>query len=338
MYDKNEILRLLRAQKSVSDIMALVKCSRATVFRVKASIGLPTVPRKPGSGRKRSVRTPALIQSIKMKVTRNPVRSMRKMAKQANVSEATVRRVVKYDLKGKSRARVKRHLITDRIKAARVERSKKLLSELKKRSVVILFTDEKLFTVDSVSNSRTNRYISSKKASDVPENIKFTFRTKHPAGVMVFGLVASDGKTMDPVFIQEGLKVNTHVYLGILKNHVLPWITSTYGKDANIVFQQDGAPAHTSKKTQMWLKDNMPQFWSKEMWPPSSPDLNPLDFSVWANIEARVCEHPHSNLNSLRTSITKHWREISSDYIVKVCKSFRRRLEAVINANGGHIE
>lgn len=338
MHNKEAILKLLRAQKSIPEIMALENCSRATVFRVKAAIGLPSAPRKSGSGRKRTVRTPALIQSIKKKVTRNPVRSMRKMAKEANVSEKTVRRVIKYDLKAKSRARVKRHLITDRIKEARLDRCKKLRSELKKRPAVILFTDEKLFTVDSVSNSRTNRYISPKKASDVPDNIRFTFRTKHPAGVMVFGLVASDGRKMDPVFIKEGLKVNTDVYLEILKDHVLPWITSTYDEETNVVFQQDGAPAHTSKKTQNWLSENMPRFWSKTMWPPSSPDLNPLDFSVWANIEARACQHPHQNVESLRASIAKHWREMSSHYIIKVCKSFRRRLEAVIAANGGHIE
>ena len=44
------------------------------------------------------------------------------------------------------------------------------------------------------------------------------------------------------------------------------------------VFQQDGAPAHTSKVTQAWLSQNLPNFWRKEVWPPRSPDCNPLDY------------------------------------------------------------
>ena len=48
----------------------------------------------------------------------------------------------------------------------------------------------------------------------------------------------------------------------------------------NFTFQQDSAPSHTSRKTQAWCRANFPNFWSKEMWPPVSPDLNPLDFNI----------------------------------------------------------
>ena len=41
-----------------------------------------------------------------------------------------------------------------------------------------------------------------------------------------------------------------------------------------------GAPLHTSKKTQSWFRENFFSFWDKEMWPPSSPDLNLLVFIV----------------------------------------------------------
>ena len=65
------------------------------------------VERKVGSGRKRFVRTQALVQAIRGRIKRNPVRSMRKMARELNVGPTTVRRVVKDDLKAKSRARTK---------------------------------------------------------------------------------------------------------------------------------------------------------------------------------------------------------------------------------------
>lgn len=76
-----------------------------------------------------------------------------------------------------------------------------------------MFSGEKLFTVDPVCNFRAN---SSQKIVDVPEKVKFTFTTKQPAGVMVFGAVASNGLKMPPVFIEAGLKVNADVYMNIL--------------------------------------------------------------------------------------------------------------------------
>ena len=140
---------------------------------------------------------------------------------EANISERSMRRVIKDDLHPSSRARVKRHLITERVQELRVSRSKRLLSVLKKGRMIILFSDEKLFSIDSVSNSRTDRFISAKKLEDVPENVKFSFQTKHPAGVMMFGLVASNGLKMPPVFIDAG----------ILKNKVLPWMKANFSTD-----------------------------------------------------------------------------------------------------------
>ena len=53
------------------------------------------VKRKPGSGLKSSARTPQLIKAVKGRISRNPVRSMSKMAKELSVSEHTIRNLVK---------------------------------------------------------------------------------------------------------------------------------------------------------------------------------------------------------------------------------------------------
>jgi len=54
---------------------------------------------------------------------------------------------------------------------------------------------------------------------------------------------------------------------------VKPWIRNC-GRPEGHVFQQDGAPAHTSHLIQNWLSDNQ-CFDSRN--PPNSPDLIPLD-------------------------------------------------------------
>ena len=54
---------------------------------------------------------------------------------------------------------------------------------------------------------------------DVPRVMK----TKFPATVMVFGVVSSEGHIMPPDILEVGLKVNTKVYLDVLKSVVIPW-------------------------------------------------------------------------------------------------------------------
>ncbi len=96
---------------------------------------------------------------------------------------------------------------------------------------------------------------------------------------MVWAGVTSDGKKTPLIFIEEGVKVDMGVYLHLLSEDVAPWIKSEYG-GAPIIFQQDRAPAHTSNLTQHFCKAIFPGFWPKNLWPPSSPDLNIMDFSI----------------------------------------------------------
>ncbi len=45
-------------------------------------------------------------------------------------------------------------------------------------------------------------------------------------------------------------------------------------KDADLIFQQDLAPAHTAKSTKSWLNDHGVGVLD---WPANSPDLNPRE-------------------------------------------------------------
>ena len=81
---------------------------------------------------------------------------------------------------------------------------------------------------------------------DVPRVMK----TKFPATVMVFGVVSSECHIMPPHIFEVGLKVNTKVYLDVLKSTVIPWCNQVAaGKPW--VWQQ--VSAHKSKETQAWL-------------------------------------------------------------------------------------
>ena len=101
---------------------------------------------------------------------------------------------------------------------------------------------------------------------DVPMMMK----TKFPATVMVFGVVSSDGHIMPPHIFEVGLKVNTKVYLDVLKSVVIPWCNQVAG-GRPWVWQQDSAPVHKSKETEAWLQkecyDFVPFFHCPPPWP-----------------------------------------------------------------------
>jgi hypothetical protein len=74
-----------------------------------------------------------------------------------------------------------------------------------------------------------------------------------------------------------GLKINTEGHLKVLRDVVKPWMDRV-ATGRHYGFQQDSAPAHHTKMAQGWCGANLLEFWSKEVWPPSIPDFNPLDY------------------------------------------------------------
>ncbi len=102
-------------------------------------------------------------------------------------------------------------------------------------------------------------------------------------------------------------KVNTAVYQDVLEHFMLPAADQLYG-DADFIFQQDLAPAHSVKATSTWFKDHgIPVL----NWPANTLDLNPIDF-LCENCEEEdaICQtqqcrradgHYQSNLGSHNT-------------------------------------
>jgi hypothetical protein len=122
-----------------------------------------------------------------------------------------------------------------------------------------------------------------------------------------------------------------------LLDQVKPWIVANFAP-GTWVWQQDGAPAHTSNLVQKYLADDNWGFWNKLMWPSSTPDLSPLDYSIFDNSKGKACSDPAPDLATLRQRIDAAWGALDATYVRQVCSAFRGRLERVITANGGRIE
>ena len=94
--------------------------------------------------------------------------------------------------------------------------------------------------------------------------------TKFPATVMVFGVVSSEGHIMQPHIFEVGLKVNTKVYLDVLKSVVIPWCNQV-ASGRPWVWQQ----AYKSKETQAWLQKECYDFVPFSHCPPLFPRPEP---------------------------------------------------------------
>ena len=79
------------------------------------------------------------------------------------------------------------------------------------------------------------------------------------------------------IFVPEGVRIIGTVYMNMLENNVLPWLKKCSGRKSYIS-QQDGVPAHTSKKIQQWCKENLSGFWDKLMRPSSNGLFYPVNF------------------------------------------------------------
>ena len=63
-----------------------------------------------------------------------------------------------------------------------------------------------------------------------------------------------------------------------------------------------------------------------------SPDHNLHDYAIWGVLENKTYAKPtsHPDIGSLKTANEEKWNKMSQEFILKRCKSFRRRIGTII--------
>jgi len=103
------------------------------------------------------------------------------------------------------------------------------------------------------------------------------------------------------------------------------------------VFQQDGVPAHRARDTITFLEQQTPDFISPTLWPSNSPDLNPVDHSVWSVLQEKVYRSKIADVDELKTRLIDEWAQFDQS-IFDVAISQRRRLSTRVRVRGAHFE
>ncbi len=123
--------------------------------------------------------------------------------------------------------------------------------------------------------------------------------------------------------------VNAAIYQEILEHFMLPSADKLY-VDADFIFQQDLAPAHTAKGTKSWFNDHGVTVLD---WPANSPDLNPIE-NLWGIVKRKMRDTRPNNADELKATVKETWASIPPQQCHKLITSMPRRIEAVIKAKG----
>lgn len=162
--------------------------------------------------------------------------------------------------------------------------------------------------------------------------------TQSPIRVMVWACIMEGRK--GPLVVLEypggrGGGMNTARYMAqVLEGALKDFYHEMKQEKGQVVFQQDGAPCHRSKRTQNWFtKNKIPILYH----PANSPDLNPIE-PVWHELKKCLRGLPHlpSTLEQLIASVHMVWEEIPIRDVDKHVTCMSDRVTAIFVAKGGH--
>lgn len=188
----------------------------------------------------------------------------------------------------------------------------------------VIFSDESKFNLFG-SDGRVMVW---RKKNEELKRSNLRPTVKHGGGsVMVWGCFSAAG-VGNLVFI-EGI-MNKEGYLKILQDNLLQ-SAEKMGISKTFKFYQDNDPKHKSRLVQEWLLYRVPKCVGP---PPQSPDLNPIE-NLWDMLENRIHETPITSIQMLKDRLQEEWLRLSPDYLRKLVSSMPRRLQHVLDQQGG---
>jgi transposase len=160
---------------------------------------------------------------------------------------------------------------------------------------------------------------------------------KHPFKLHVWGAICARGRVGMCTFTEN---MDRHLYRQILNENLYDNASSIYGRQ-RWVFQQDNDPKHTSRDVQADLRLKLPG--RVLPWPSYSPDLNPME-NIWAilkrivekEVKKMVAQKKNVSRDVFVSLVEEGWKRIGDDVILSCIRSMSDRIQACIEAEGGH--
>ncbi|MCP4489021.1 MAG: transposase, partial [Gammaproteobacteria bacterium] len=280
------------------------------------------------------VRTGSTEQRVLDAVRKSPKKSTRRLSAQIGISKDSVHRILRNAHLKPYRPRLLQGLNEDD-PDRRIEFCEWFIQQAEADTNFVdrvIWTDEATFKLNGHINRHNCVYWSDENPHEVLE------KDLNSPGVMVWAGTSSSG-IIGPFFFQG--TVSGDSYLKLITEEVWPEIADWPDLDA-VLWQQDGAPPHYSLTVREYLDETFPNRWIGRRgpidWPPRSPDLTPLDFSVWGIVKEIAYAEKSNNLEEMKEAIQNAFAYFDGDLCAKICHSVVARCEKCITADGGHFE
>ena len=143
-----------------------------------------------------------------------------------------------------------------------------------------------------------------------------------------------------PRFIEPGCKINAAHYQTLLSEHYIPLVAGAHGP--GFAWQEDNAPSHAAKQSKMVLRELLASVGGQALtWPANSPDLSPLDYSLWALWDAEVQKSVGDSsptVAQLRAAIVQAHGRLDPAVVRRSVEAWPSRLQACLDAGGFQFE
>ena len=317
---------------------------RRTIIRLAESfIAQGSVEERGRAGRARTALTPEKINEIADRVKEKPSISVRRLASESKISYSSTRRILKKKLKLRAYKMPVIQLISPEARKKRMAFARWFTDRCADDFRFLhnlWWSDEAHFYLHGSTNRQNVRVWSDKPPKEAVE------APLHSPKVTVWCAMGAQG-AIGPIFVEnergEAITVTQEKYQEVLviferelKGRCGP------RQMENQWLQQDGAPPHTARSSLEWLGEHFPGRvvgkGADVTWPPSSPDLTPLDFYLWGFVKEKVAQSSPKTVEELKRAIETVVHQIPADTCRRVAEEAKRRAERCISKNGGQVE
>lgn len=289
--------------------------------------------------RAKTKRTNASMEQVENVLTEDPSFSLRKAAPIVGVSQTTLWKILRWDMKAKFyRVTQVQKLTDDHMKQRRLF-CKWLLDQEENFVQRVIWTDEKLFVLHQKPHRKNDGKWSRENPHEIIES-----NDRNDKKVMIFVAIVEGKIPLVHAFIDENgerISVNGECYLKLLQDRVWPLFRSSATR-RNLWWMQDGAPPHCTNVAKSFLTEKFGgrviSRGTEFIWPAHSPDLNPLDFHFWAAAQKQVYSQKPESIEELVECVEQFCSSYNQETIRRVALNVVKRARMCLDANGGHFQ
>lgn len=326
--ETKKITKLLSTGKSTCFIAKQLKRDHRTIKKFVENGG---VTRKKPTKCKPKALSPAKVRKLKFALAKNPNATSKTIFDEAGIHDIpkTTRNVYLRKL-----GTVKKVVASPPLsKLHRQKRQEWANRYLKQDFSKVLWTDECRATLDGPDGWARGWVLKGRQSRN-------RMRRQQGGGGVMFWAGLLGNTIVGPFRVEQGVKLNSQNYCSFLSKNFLPWYQRLSNEEKEILlFMQDNAPSHASKYSKTWFSDQGIDESKIMIWPPNSPDLNPIEM-LWSLIKRKIYENnkQYSSLDALWEAVCKACRDVPEDQLKNLVNGVDKRLVKLIKSKGGRFE